>query len=101
MRRNLAGQTRLRTDPAFSTQAGLVQNMSELLPPDCVIRDSQLDLGLAQLCQQVGMRRMPPDIAAWVSPDLRDIYDDEVESAARGAYNRDYMTFGFRSWKAA
>jgi LPS sulfotransferase NodH len=102
LRRNLAGQTHLRTDPAFSTQAGLVQAMSEILPPDLLIRDTQLDIGLAQLCQQIGRRQMPrpPNLTAAVHPMLPEIYDEEVESAARGPYNRDYMTFGFRGWKS-
>ncbi|SNT24708.1 hypothetical protein [Tropicimonas sediminicola] len=100
LRRNLAGQTRLRTDPAFSTQASLVQSMAEILPPDMVIRDDQLKLGLGQLCQQIGLERMPPppSLAGFGGARLAQIHDDEIEAAARAAYNRDYMSFGFRGW---
>ena len=29
---------------------------------------------------------------------LRSIYDDEIEAAARAAYQRDYVGFGFGDW---
>jgi hypothetical protein len=29
---------------------------------------------------------------------LQSIYDDEIESAARAAYQRDYVGFGFGDW---
>lgn len=100
LRRNLAGQTRLRTDPAFSTQASLIQSMAEILPPDMVIRDDQLKLGLSQLCRQIDLQRMPtpPSLAGFGGARLAQIHNEEIEAAARGAYNRDYMSFGFRAW---
>ncbi|WP_068116086.1 hypothetical protein [Tropicimonas marinistellae] len=102
VRRNLSGQTRHRTDPAFSTQASLLQSMAEFLAPDVVIRADQLDLGLTQLCQQIGRRRMPapPRNTATDVRLLSAIYDADVEAAVRAAYNRDYMAFGYRSWSA-
>jgi hypothetical protein len=30
---------------------------------------------------------------------LADIYDEEIEKAAQNAYQRDYMMFGFDSWR--
>ena len=29
---------------------------------------------------------------------LQSIYDDEIEAAARAAYQRDYVGFGFGDW---
>ena len=31
--------------------------------------------------------------------ELADIYDAEIEKAAQSAYQRDYMMFGFDSWR--
>jgi len=31
--------------------------------------------------------------------DLSEIYDTEIEAAAQSAYQRDYMMFGFDSWR--
>ncbi|MDT0681555.1 nodulation protein NodH [Roseicyclus sp. F158] len=96
---NLAGQTSLRTDPAWSTQAATLQGMSDFLLPDIVIRDDQAALGLAQLCQQIGRARMPPapDLTSETgdAPRLSDILDADIDAAARDAHTRDYMAFGF------
>lgn len=100
MHDNLAGRTGLRTDPAWSSQAALIHALADVLAPDMVIRADGLNLGLMQLCQQIGRHDMPRlaplDTEATVA--LAAIYDPEIEAAARRAHGRDYMAFGFRDW---
>ncbi len=101
VKENLAGQTQLRTDPAWASQMGLLAGLSDVLTPDMVIRTDQLGLGLAQLSQQIARRQMPavPDAAICAPTGLASIYDEEIEAAVRAVYNRDFMAFGFRRWR--
>ena len=101
VKRNLSGRTRLRSDPAFASQSGLVQSLSEVVVPDMVIRSGQMPLALEQLCRQVGLDEVPiPPTEALPGRDaLAGFYDDEVEAAARAVYNRDFTAFGFRRWR--
>lgn len=97
IRANLAGQTGIRTDPGWISQIGLLQGMTEFHPPDMIIREDQLGLGLAQLCQQIGRARMPklPDMVDAGPVTLAEIYDDELETLAREVYRHDFAAFGF------
>jgi LPS sulfotransferase NodH len=71
---NLAGQTSVRVPSIWASQAGLVRGLSEIAPPDMILRAETL--------------------AA-----LASIYDAEIEAAAREAFARDYVTFGYGSWR--
>lgn len=101
-RASLAGQTSQRSDPAWSSQSGLLTGAAEVLVPDMVLREAQLAEGLVRLAAEAGLGAVPPpgppepDGAGPVS--LADIHDAEVERAARDLHNRDYMAFGFRDW---
>ncbi|MDV7145126.1 nodulation protein NodH [Tropicimonas sp. TH_r6] len=102
VKKTLAGQTNQRSDPAFSSQATLVQSLSEVFTPDMVIRIDQLPLGLRQVFRQAGLSD-PPPVPKAVMPGrarLAEIHDADLEMAARTVYNRDYMAFGFKRWKA-
>jgi LPS sulfotransferase NodH len=96
---NLAGQTAIRVDPAWCTQAQAIQGFGELTLPDRIIREADLAEELEELAQRVGV---PPVVLPDAPEDfpfrLADIYDDEIEDLAADAYQRDYMTFGFRRW---
>jgi hypothetical protein len=90
---NLAGQTSVRVPAAWASQAVLVRALAEVVPPDMILRSEtaaedigRLWPGLAPLAPQV-----PP-------PGLAEIYDAGMEEAARAAYPRDYMTFGYGAW---
>jgi LPS sulfotransferase NodH len=100
--KNLGGQTPIRVDGTWATQAQVIQGFGQVLPPDHILRESELAAGLGYICDALGIAR--PDLPARV-PDqpfaLADIYDDEVEQAVRAAYQRDFVMFGFRNWKAA
>lgn len=96
---NLNGQTSIRVDPAWASQAGILRGMARFIPPDYVFREDELDQGLTFLAGRIG--RTAPDLPeiSEISPvALSDIYDDEVEKAVRACYQRDYMMFGFGSW---
>lgn len=101
IRRNVRGLTSIRTDPAWAPQDSLLKAMSTVRAPDMIIREDQLSDGLSALCASIG-RTSPalPNPDAVERPfDLADIYDEEIETAARLAYDRDYPAFGFSDWK--
>jgi hypothetical protein len=97
---NLLGQTAIRIDATWCTQAQSLQGFGEFALPDRVIRESDLEVELPQLLAQLG-HNTPVDMGkpnADSRFDLSEIYDAEIEAAAQSAYQRDYMMFGFDSW---
>ena len=100
LKANLAGQTAVRIDPAWATQAAVLEGMSTFAQPDMLLREDTLQTGLAQLVQQVGGTTMPPAPEPFeTGPIALDaIYDGELEKLCREVYARDYMQFGFRVW---
>jgi len=97
LRANLAGQTGLRVDPAWATQSAVVSGFAGFGLPDRVLREETLSEGLAQLAAEVGLKAPPLPVAAEPAPvfPLSALADDEVLAAARAAYGRDYMMFGY------
>ena len=101
LKANLAGQTGVRIDAAWASQAAVIQGFAELGQPDMVIREDQAALGLSQILAQCEIKASPPleapdDAAALL---LETIVDDQIEQAALDAYQRDYLTFGFKRLK--
>ncbi|WP_299922983.1 sulfotransferase family 2 domain-containing protein [uncultured Pelagimonas sp.] len=97
---NLLGQTAVRVDGHWATQAQCIQGMSEFTLPDMIIREDEMALYLPALAMQVG-HTAPPEPTA--NPNsapyaLAQIYDDQIEALAREAYMRDYIMFGFDNW---
>ncbi|MEL6700738.1 MAG: sulfotransferase family 2 domain-containing protein, partial [Pseudomonadota bacterium] len=96
---NLSGQTAVRVDGTWATQAQSLQGFADFAVPDMVLREDTLDRDLGLLCAMVGL-----EAPAWQAPEdadqisLADIYDAEVEAAVADVYQRDYMTFGFGTW---
>lgn len=102
LKANLAGQTTLRVDGNWASQAQILQGFAEFALPDLILREDRLGEDLAILAAQIGKKTMP-QIAEVTDPhaeQLKDIYDEEVETAAREVYQRDYMTFGFDAYAA-
>ncbi|MHC0052101.1 nodulation protein NodH [Actibacterium sp. D379-3] len=97
---HLGGQTSLRVDPAWTSQDAVIQGMTQFALPDMVMRAERLGQDLAQVAGQVGLTSPAPlpDEAKPPRVPLSAIYDAEIESAARDAYQRDYMVFGYRAW---
>ncbi|GHE01640.1 nodulation protein NodH [Defluviimonas sp. 20V17] len=99
LKKNLAGQTGLRINGAWASQAALLQGFARFQGPDLVLREERLPEGLAYLSAELGID-CPPLPAAEDPPfALTEIYDDEVEAATRDAYQRDYMSFGWGPWR--
>jgi len=100
LKANLSGQTNIRVDAHWASQAQVVQGFSDFAMPDMILREDRLAEDLAILASQIGKTTMPhvPEVTDQHAAQLKDIYDDEVESATRDAYQRDYMTYGFGPW---
>ncbi|SPH19475.1 hypothetical protein ASD8599_00200 [Ascidiaceihabitans donghaensis] len=96
---NLAGQTAIRVDQSWCTQALALQGFGEFALPDRVIREADMQEELAQLAAHVGVHTPQIQDAPAETPfALADIYDAEIEALVQNVYQRDYMMFGFESW---
>lgn len=90
------GQTAIRVDSTWATQAQIMQGFSEFATPDLVLREDRLNEDLPALTAMVGC-----DAKSYVEPadndpiPLSEIYDPEIEAAVRDVHQRDYMMFGF------
>ena len=100
LRANLAGQTNIRVDAAWATQAAVLQGMAQFALPDIVIREEDMAEELPRLALQLGYEDAPAP--AMPAPDtpfaLSEIYDAEIEKMAAQIYQRDYLVFGFDAW---
>lgn len=100
LKANLSGQTALRNDMAWSSQASIVQGFGALAAPDMILREDTLETDLEFLAFRVGVENPECEEVNEDTPfSLDDIYDSEIETAAQEAYHRDYMTFGFSAWR--
>ncbi|MBS0125887.1 nodulation protein NodH [Thetidibacter halocola] len=97
---NLNGQTAVRVDGHWASQAACLQGMAEFVLPDMIVRETEMEGYLPALAVQVGHQAPPePQAVANKAPySLAQIYDDQIESLAREAYQRDYGMFGFDDW---
>ncbi len=101
VRANLAGQTGIRVDAHWGTQAQALSGFGELALPDYVFREDEIGEMLPALALRMGGQEAAvPAAQAAASPyGLDDIYDDALEQLVAEAYHRDYMMFGFDCWK--
>lgn len=98
---NLAGQTAIRQDGYWSTQASIVTGFGVLALPDVILREADLAEDLPALARKIGRDLSAPQNADEALPfELADIYDSEIEAITRDVYQRDYVTFGFEDWQA-
>lgn len=97
---NLGGQTGLRVDAHWASQAAVLQGYANFQTPDMVLREDRLEEGLSYLCDELGLEpsELPPDLSHGFTP-LREVYDAEIEDLASAAYQRDYVMFGFEEWR--
>ena len=96
---NVSGQSGLRIDPHFASQTAVIQGFSQFQGPDLVLREDSLAMGLGFLAAEIGVPC--PPLRLLENPAhalLGQIYDAEIEAAARDAYGRDYTGYGFRDW---
>ena len=97
---NLSGQTGVRVDAHWASQAAVLQGFGQFQTPDLVLREERIAEGLAYLVLELGLAKCPELPAVEADETLAAVYDDEIEAAARDAYQRDYINFGFRDWHA-
>ena len=100
LKKNLSGQTSVRVDPSWASQLSLLQGMADVGLPDMIVREDRMEDDFAILCAQVGRDTMPAvmDVTDPHAAQLRRIADAELNAAARTAYHRDYVSFGFGDW---
>jgi hypothetical protein len=98
---NLSGQSSVRQDAHWASQAAILQGMGNFALPDFVLREDELATALPELAAKLGHESAPqikvPESDAPYT--LADVYDPQIEAAARDAYARDYLVFGFGDWR--
>ncbi len=101
LRANLAGQTSLRVDAHWATQAAVLEGLAQFRAPDMIVREDEMHSYLPALARQVGYAKppRPPRAPADAPIPLNDIYDDEIETLVAEIYQRDYVMFGFGRWR--
>ncbi|NSY37289.1 sulfotransferase family 2 domain-containing protein [Leisingera sp. ANG59] len=101
VRASLAGQTPVRLDAEWATQAQALSGFTELGPPDLLVREDEMGEDLPALARKLG--RMEPGAVPLAEPEtpfaLADIYDADLESLIASVYQRDYLAFGFGPWR--
>ncbi|SDN78831.1 hypothetical protein SAMN05216196_102129 [Lutimaribacter pacificus] len=100
LKKNLNGQTGIRVDAGWASQAQVVQGFAGFALPDLILREADMAETLPDLARRAGCDPVPvpgaaPDEAPFALPE---IYDDEIEALAAQVYQRDYVTFGFGRW---
>ncbi|PRY93008.1 hypothetical protein BCF33_1873 [Hasllibacter halocynthiae] len=96
VRENLLGQTSIRVEADWATQAAQIAGFAQVAPPDLVLREGELQKALPALASRVGAEARPFAGAVDDAPvPLADYYDDQVERAVHEVYRRDYVMFGF------
>lgn len=97
---NLAGQTAVRVDAAWCTQAQAIAGFGEFALPDRIIREKDLEVEFASLIAPMGYQApVIPDVPECGPFLLAEVYDATVEQRVADVYQRDYMMFGFDSWR--
>lgn len=91
LRRNLNGQTGIPTHPGWATQAEVVAGFARFAAPDMVVREAQMAGELGFLARSAGIDRDGPEPGGL--PEVLD--DGDLRRAAKAAYLRDYVAFGF------
>jgi hypothetical protein len=101
LRGNLGGQTTLRVDNTWATQAVLIHAIGQFSIPDRVVRGDTLKNDLAEIASDAGISADGPEADFDVTApfDLKDVRTEEIEAACEAAYRRDYMMFGFAPWR--
>ncbi|WP_347266918.1 hypothetical protein [Paracoccus sp. (in: a-proteobacteria)] len=93
LQRNLNGQTGLPTQPGWASQSEVLAGFARVCAPDMVLREADLARDLGWLAASAGIEApaAAPTPVCW--PGFLD--DQALRAAARRAYLRDYVSFGF------
>lgn len=100
LKMNLAGQTSLRIDAAWASQAATLQGMAQVAQPHHLLREEEMATALPALARAVGVADAPEPRAEGVpgAVPLAKVHDGKIEKAAIDTYRRDYQTLGFPRW---
>ena len=100
LRANLNGQTSVRVDAHWASQATCLQGMSEFCLPDRVLREEDLARDLPDMALRLGVGSAPewPSVPEPHLARLVAIHDGDLDRLCRDAYPRDYMMFGFSAF---
>ncbi len=100
LKANLAGQTAIRVDPHWCSQAAAIEGMAQFGAPDVILREDELPDDLPALARKVGYTTGPPaPVPSRDQPfSLAHVYDATIETLTRKIYWRDYRLFGFCDW---
>ena len=93
LRRNLNGQTALPVHAGWACQSEVIAGFARVSSPDFILREEDLSRELDWLGASVGIADAAGGYRARDLPDFLD--DKALHKAARAAYLRDYMAFGF------
>lgn len=101
VRASIAGQTAIRSDGAWATQAAVLTGFGPVAPPDFVLREEELPEMLPVLAGLVGSKApsCPEPEAPDVPYELAQVYDSDIEKQVSEIYQRDYAMFGFGPWR--
>ncbi|WBU63963.1 hypothetical protein [Paracoccus aerodenitrificans] len=93
LRRNLQGQTSLPVLPIWASQSEVLAGFAKFRSPDVVLRETDLADDLDWLARSANIDPVPPLVSNENIPDF--LNDPALQSAARSAYQKDYVQFGF------
>lgn len=99
---NLGGQTSLRVDYSWASQAAFLGAIARFVVPDRVIREESAAAELADLAGFAGALYAPRFEGAFgadTAIPLADVRTTEIDRACAAAYRRDYAFFGFGAWR--
>ena len=91
-KRNLNGQTGLQVLPIWATQTEVLAGFSRFISPDLILREDSLHRDLGWLAEAACLPAPPPPE---VEPMPDFLAEKSLQQAARAAYLRDYVQFGF------
>lgn len=94
LKRNLNGQTTLPTHPNWASQSEVLAGFARFSVPDLLVREDRLVADLGYLAQMVGIEDARLEALA---PESYPAFlnDASLQKAAKAAYQRDYVAFGF------
>jgi LPS sulfotransferase NodH len=94
---NLGGQTGLKVDAHWASQSAILQGFAQFQAPDLVLRPGRVAEGLQFLAAEIGRDDCPALAPEAPPPSLPASLHDipELRAAARDAYARDYLAFGW------
>ena len=100
LKANLGGQTSVRVDNTWASQTTLLQAIGDFSVPDRVIRAERLSEDLGHLAREAGVAKTPTvgSFETEARFTLQEVQTNEIDTAVRAAYQRDYMMFGFAPW---